>query len=166
MEKKIFLALVFAFFANISYSQNFTIENVVGRGNYFKGYITKTSTEETRWTVKMLNVAENGDSYNVSYQVYHVDESPYEEIPNDTTQHTFSGEFKKLTNKDGSGYTLKHSEYDGQLNYSIIISKSKYFDDYTIMIHYQLISSDLVSRGYCVSFRLTAEEFERLQVSK
>lgn len=164
--KKLVLTFIFSSLICISFSQNFVIENIIGKGNYFKGYLmSTTSTKEEDWTIKNLSVVNNGDSCKVSYKIYYVEESLYKEIPNDTTWLNFDGNFAKLTKKDNSGYTLKHIEYD-QIFYDISVNEYVYsYDHYfSIMIHYQVISSSLISRGYTVHIKLTPDEFEKCQI--
>jgi len=153
--KEYLFTLIFAVLSSAAYSQSFTIENVVGRGQYFK---YETETQYEKWTVKYLNVTKDSDSYKVSCQLYNVNESFYDEIPNDTTVYTFIGDFTKSTRKDGTGYTLKHSEEDGYANYTVSVCKSGCFDEITIMIHYQVLTS-----GYVVFIDMTTEEFQKCQ---
>lgn len=170
MKKILFVLAIVMMFISVSFSQNFTIENVTGKGQYFKGYLTNiTKTKEENWTVKNLSVTNNGDSCKVSYQVYYVRESPYEEIPNDTTWLSFNGNFAKFTKKDGSGYSLKCVEYS-QIYYTIGVSEHKFISEkfpernshyFSIMIHHNIITSDLISRGYSVCITLNPEEFEK-----
>lgn len=151
--KRIITMLAIMVMALTGMSQTIQISNMKAKESSFKRL-------DTNWTIQNLMITPDGDYYHVEWTVFKVRESIYNEIPNDTTFYSVSGNFKKLTKKDGSGYAFElNKDY---VMYHLFISEHKIESEKypERNEHYYIIS--LNASTYSLYITLTVEEYNAL----
>lgn len=161
--KKFIAIIAIVLMAITANSQNINLSNIGAKGSFFSSFNYSTKTFD--WTIDNLSINESDNNYFISFDVFYVTESDYIEIPNDTTRYTFTGEFTKLTKKDGSGITYRCSVNEVTW-YNVIISEQeliceKYpersYHTIDITIIYQV-----VTKGYSVYFSIDYNDWQNL----
>lgn len=161
--KRIITIIAVVLMAITANSQNIQILNKKASGTYFRGM--SNLRFDSTWTIQNLSIVPDGDTYHVEWNVFNVNESEYNEIPNDTVLYTASGNFKKLSKKDGSSYQFNLKE-DDVVFYTVSVSEYKIESEkypernshyYIINIHYQVVTS-----GYSVNITIDYDDWQKM----